>query len=78
MIAELHEAILKACVGHAGMLVGVASASGASSLTSEVEKLATIVNLAWLLMLNVYIMVVQLFYSGTKVNQSTQKNSSSW
>ena len=28
MIVELHEAILKACVGHAGMLVGVASASG--------------------------------------------------
>ena len=32
MIAELYEAILKACAGHAGMLVGVASASGANSL----------------------------------------------
>ena len=32
MIAESHEAIVKACGGHAGIVSGVASASGASFL----------------------------------------------
>ena len=39
MIAELYEAILKVCAGHAGMLVGVASASGANFLKQMFRKM---------------------------------------
>ena len=61
MIMELHEAILKACAGHAGPLVSVASTSGACSFKRMSYKqelpsaiLFSVPEICWTLKLTLY------------------------